>query len=198
MTPFLLQLLFEGRSHRHAVHHRVYSHTGKGFLLFQRNAQALERVENLIRHLVEAFVARLLLRRREVAHVLEVGLHVVEMGPTRVLALVFQQRLDVAECFQTPFQQPFWLVFALGDVADNVFAKALREGFGLDVRVPTMFVLLVGYTFEIFGFGGTHKASEYVVVQGARGRMARILQKCKRWFTLGALGVNTGLQHACR
>ena len=78
------QLAAERGRHRDAVEHGVDRDAGQQLLLFERDAELLERAAQLGIHFVEALELRLLLRRRVVADGLVVDRVVMDVVPGRL------------------------------------------------------------------------------------------------------------------
>ena len=147
MMPVLRELLAERRRHRDAVEDRVDGDAREQLLLFERNAELVERRPDLGIDLVQAVQHLLLLRRRVVDDVLVVDRVVLDVLPGRLL-----HREPEPIRLQAPLEQPLRLLLLRGDQPDDVLVEALRDRLGLDVGVEAVLVFAGGELFD--GFGG--------------------------------------------
>ena len=165
------QFLFEGGVDRHAVEDGVHGYARQFFLFGQWDAQPLERFQQILIDLVEAFVPRLLARRRVIRDIPEIRLRILQMRPARVFFLrVGGQLLPMPPCPQAPCKQPLRLVFLGGNQTDDIFVKTFRYRIGLDVRFPAVFVLAGSDLVQKLCFRGGHGSAE-------KNRWARTAQE---------------------
>ena len=125
MMPSFAELLAERRRHRDAVEHRVDGDARQQLLLFERNAELVERRLHLRIDFVQAVQRLLLLRRRVVDDVLVVDRVVLDVLPGRLL-----HRQPQAIRLQAPLEQPLRLVLLLRDQPDDVLAEPLGDRLG--------------------------------------------------------------------
>ena len=121
-------------------------------LLLNRDAQLVERFQQLRIDFIQTIQARLFFGRRVINDVLVVDERIFRVEPVR-----FGQRLPVTKRFQAPVEQPLRLVFFGGNLTNNVFGQASRESLGFDVGLKTVFVFLSRQIFDLVSFG-THLA----------------------------------------
>ena len=119
----------------HGVHHGVDGHARQGFLLLQGYAEAVEGVEYLRVHFVEAFGALGGAWRGVVADGLIVDGRDVEVCPLRHF-----EREPVAVGLEAEVEQPLGLVFEPGDGAHDVFAEPSLYAVCVDVADESVLV----------------------------------------------------------
>lgn len=141
------ELLAVGGLDADGVHDGVYGHSGQLFLFLERDAELIERVEQLGVHLVEALLQFLGLGGGIVADGLQVDGGDVEVSPVRR-----GHRQPMAVGAQAELEQPFRLVLEAGDGADGLFVESGGHDLGVDVGHETVLVVvLLGLAEQVLG-----------------------------------------------
>ena len=157
----LRQLRLERRGDRDRVEHRVDGDAGEHLLLFERNAELLERLPHLRVHVVQAVELLLRLGRRVVADASGSRRRVGDVRPGRLL-----HREPGAVGLQPPFEHPLRFALLRRDGADDVFVQAGRQCIGVDGGLEPVLVFASGELFD--GFGGcAHACSSRIGLEGA-------------------------------
>ena len=134
-----VQLGLEGGGHGNAIEHRIHRDAGQDGLLLQGDAELGVGLEQLRIDVVQALGPIALgLGGRIVNNVLVVDLGVVDVGPIGLF-----EGQPVVVSLETPFQQPFRLVFLGGNQADHIFAQAAGDGIGFDIGDETPLIFLI-------------------------------------------------------
>ena len=151
--PLFGQRLLEGGLHRHGVHHGIDRDARQGHLLFERNAQFVERAFQLgidFVHRAELFLG---LGSRIVDDLLKVDRRDRQVGPRRSL-----QRQPMAVGRHAPLGHPLRLALFGGDQPHDLLRKPFADGLGLDVRSEAVLVFLLSDIFQyVFLFFCHHK-----------------------------------------
>ena len=143
--PLLVQALLVRGGYRDAIEDRVHGDTGQLLLLFQRNAQLVEGLQDLGVHLFQALGAiRRSGRSGVVDDILIIDGRELDVLPLGLLVLDLE---PVAVGPQPPLQHEFWLVFLGRDEADGLLVQPLGDGIRLDIGHESVLVFRAGKDF---------------------------------------------------
>src|SRR5882762_7275107 len=159
----------------HAVEHGIHGDAAEALLLLDRDAELLERGDELGIDLVERVEFWKLFGGRVVADRLIVDRPVLHVGPMRLRHLE-----PVAVRLEPPLQHPLRLALLGGNQPDHVLVQAGRHDLGFDVGDEAVLVRLLDVRFN-----AGHDAP------GSRYRT--YAWQSKRWSRLGILMVYSGL-----
>ncbi len=125
------------RLHRHAVHNRIHGHTRQSLLLVQRDAQAIERIQNSRIHLLQALRrVRLTTRRRIIAQRLKINIRHLQMPPPGR-----RQRPPMLVGTQTKIKQPLRLALLLRNQTHDIRIQAPRNDIRIDIAHKAILIL---------------------------------------------------------
>ena len=137
------QHLLERRLDRHRVHHGVDRHARQRHLLFEGDAQFVERAFELRVDLVHRIEFFLRLGGGVIDDVLKIYFGNRQVRPRRGF-----QRQPVAVSRHAPLGHPRGLAFLGGDQTYHLLVQTLTDGFGLDVRGEAVLVFLLSYILQ--------------------------------------------------
>ena len=137
------QHILERRLDRHRVHHGVDRHARQRHLLFEGDAQFVERAFELGVDLVHRIEFFLRLGGGVIDDVLKIYFGNRQVRPRRGF-----QRQPVAVSRHAPLGHPRGLAFLGGDQTYHLLVQTLTDGFGLDVRGEAVLVFLLSYILQ--------------------------------------------------